>query len=261
MRSNPKNGSYLSFTNMFATILFMIGRREPISRRNRPAKPPLTREGIVRVAVGILNEEGLERATMRRLAAELDTGPASLYVYVHNTAELHTAVLDQLLGDLDLRADSGDSGWQDRLVELLVDYTQLLVAHPSLARSVLALRPSEANYLRLADSILALLHTGGVPAGQAAWGVDLLLLAATGIGAEQGTRAESVEAYEEADAAAAILGDLAVEDYPNLTAVAKEIFSGTAKQRIRWTFRALIRGIGVTATPAADRSSPRGLGG
>lgn len=189
---------------------------------------------------------------MRRLAAELDTGPASLYVYVRNTAELHTAVLDQLLSDLDLRAECVDSGWQDRLVELLIDYTQLLVAHPSLARSVLALRPSEPNYLRLADSILALLHAGRVPAAQAAWGVDLLLLTATAIGAEQGTRDESVEAYKETDAAAAILGDLAVEDYPNLTAVAQQIFSGTAEQRIRWTFSALISGLAATATPTAD---------
>jgi len=239
-------------TNMFATIVFMTTRRQPVSRRNRPAKPPLTREGIVDIAVRILNEEGLERATMRRLAAELDTGPASLYVYVRNTAELHTAVLDQLLRDLDLRAEGVDSGWQDRLVELLIDYAKLLVAHPSLARSVLALRPSESNYLRLADSILALLNAGGVPAAQAAWGVDLLLLAATAIGAEQGTRDESVEAYEEADAAAAILGGLAVEDYPNLTAVAREIFSGTAEQRIRWIFSALISGIAATATPTAD---------
>jgi AcrR family transcriptional regulator len=246
---------------MFATIVFMPTRREPISRRNRPAKPPLSREGIVNVAVTILNEEGLERATMRRLAAELDTGAASLYVYVHNTAELHTAVLDQLLGELDLRADSVDGGWQDRLVELLVNYTRLLVSHPSLARSVLALRPSEPNYLRLADSILALLRTGGVPAGQAAWGVDLLLLAATAIGAEQGTRDESVEAYEETGAAAAILGDLAVEDYPHLTAVAGEIFSGTAEQRIRWTFNALINGVAATATPAADQIVATGLKG
>lgn len=230
----------------------MSTRRQPVSRRNRPAKPPLTREGIIEVAVRILDEEGLERATMRRLAAELDTGPASLYVYVRNTAELHTGVLDQLLGGLDLRAETVEHGWQDRLVELLIAYTQLLVSHPSLARAVLALRPSEQNYLRLTDSILALLTAGGVPAKQAAWGVDLLLLTATAIGAEQGTRDESVEAYEEADATAALLGDLAVEDYPHLTAVAQQIFSGSAEQRIQWTFNSLINGLAATATPTAD---------
>ena len=45
-----------------------------------------------------MRAEGLEHVTMRRLAAELDTGPASLYVYVRNTAELHAAMLEGLLG-------------------------------------------------------------------------------------------------------------------------------------------------------------------
>ena len=39
-------------------------------------------------AVTVMRAEGLESVTMRRLATELDTGPASLYVYVQNTAEI-----------------------------------------------------------------------------------------------------------------------------------------------------------------------------
>ena len=70
----------------------------PRSRRERPAKPALTREGIVAAAVAVLRAEGLRKVTMRRLAEELDTGPASLYVYVRNAAELHAAILDELLG-------------------------------------------------------------------------------------------------------------------------------------------------------------------
>ena len=45
-----------------------------------------------------MQAEGLDRVTMRRLAQELDTGAASLYVYVRNTAELHAAMLEELLG-------------------------------------------------------------------------------------------------------------------------------------------------------------------
>jgi AcrR family transcriptional regulator len=52
----------------------------PISRRERPAKPALTREGIVATALEVMRAEGLDRVTMRRLATELDTGAASLYV-------------------------------------------------------------------------------------------------------------------------------------------------------------------------------------
>jgi AcrR family transcriptional regulator len=69
-------------------------------RRERPAKPALTREGIVAAAVAVMRAEGVERVTMRRLAKELDTGAASLYVYVKDTEELHAAVLDELLAEV-----------------------------------------------------------------------------------------------------------------------------------------------------------------
>ena len=45
---------------------------------------------------------------MRRLAQELDTGPASLHVHVRNTAEPHAAVLDELLGRARLTGTSRD---------------------------------------------------------------------------------------------------------------------------------------------------------
>ncbi|WP_323136054.1 TetR/AcrR family transcriptional regulator [Streptomyces sp. NBC_01481] len=86
----------------------------PLSRRERPAKPALTRAGIIAAEVRIMWSEGLQKVTMRRLAQELDTGPASLYVYVRNTAELHAAVLDELLGSVDMTPVSADGDWRDR---------------------------------------------------------------------------------------------------------------------------------------------------
>src|SRR5882757_7545884 len=115
----------------------------PSSRRERPAKPALTREGIVAAAVAVMRAEGLEKVTMRRLAQELDTGPASLYVYARNAAELHAAVLDELLGEVDLgpvRAAAGD--WREQLVRVLTSYTAVLFEYPRLARSALVTRPS-----------------------------------------------------------------------------------------------------------------------
>src|ERR1700755_365235 len=140
----------------------MAGRRTPVSSRDRPAKPPLSRDGVISVALGIMREEGLEKVTMRRLAQELDTGPASLYVYVSNMAELHGALLDELL-------DGFDFGAED-LAALMHDYANLLLGQPSLARSILTLWPTGPNYLRLVDRILALLARDGVPVRQAAWG-------------------------------------------------------------------------------------------
>src|ERR1700753_803714 len=92
------------------------------SRRERPAKPALSRPGIVTAAAARMRAEGLERVTMRRLADQLDTGPASLYVYVRDTADLHAAVLEEMLGEVDLTAATGAGDWRARLTAVLRSY-------------------------------------------------------------------------------------------------------------------------------------------
>ncbi|WP_222843985.1 TetR/AcrR family transcriptional regulator [Cellulosimicrobium sp. CUA-896] len=84
--------------------------RAPISRRDRPAKPALSREAIVAAALHVLKRDGAEKLTIRRVADELDTGPASLYVYVKNVTVLHALLIDGLLADLDLAWDGAEPG-------------------------------------------------------------------------------------------------------------------------------------------------------
>ncbi|WP_305789192.1 TetR/AcrR family transcriptional regulator [Symbioplanes lichenis] len=224
----------------------MSPRREPVSRRTRPTKAPLSREALVSAAMHVMRTEGLERLTMRRLAAELDTGPAAIYVYVRNVAELHGAILDELLVNLELEIDDP---WEATLVDLLCSYTELLFDHPSLARSVLTLRPTGLNYLRLTDTLLGLLHAGGVPVARAAWGVDLLLQHATATAAEQGTRSESADAGREDETLQAVLREAPAAGYPNIARARDDLFSGTGQQRLAWAFHALIAGIRTVPTP------------
>lgn len=223
--------------------------RSPISRRERPAKPALTRASIVASAIEIMRAEGLDKVTMRRLAQNLDTGPASLYVYVRNAAELHGAMLDELLAAADLRVDTESSDWQRQLVVLLSSYIRVLFAYPSLARSVLSLRPSGSHYMRLVDTLLALLRAGGVSERRAAWGVDLLLQFAVATAVEHSTRAESAATPDQDDALAAALRNASAEDYPNIVAVGSELLSGTGPERLDWGIHALIRGIAGTPAP------------
>jgi AcrR family transcriptional regulator len=235
---------------MFATIVFMSPRRDPVSRRDRPAKPPLSRAGAVAVALEIMRAEGLERVTMRRLAAELDTGPASLYVYVRNMAELHGAILDELVAGLPMpAADAAAERWEAELTELLTAYTGLLFGEPSLARSVLLLRPAGPHYVRLVDTLIGLLLAGGVPAKQAAWGVDLLLQHATATAAEQGTRDAAPDAHREQDAFVEALREAGDRGHPHIGRVQQELFAGTGRQRLAWMFGVLIAGIAAVPTP------------
>ncbi|MHC3467335.1 TetR/AcrR family transcriptional regulator [Streptomyces sp. 7R007] len=223
----------------------------PRSRRERPAKPALTREGIVSAAVAILRAEGLQKVTMRRLAQELDTGPASLYVYVRNTAELHAAVLDELLGTVGPAPAEGT--WQERLEKVLTAYTAMLYEHPGLARSALTARPSGPHYLNLIETLLALLDEGGVPPAQAAWGVDLLLQTATATAAEHVDEAPE----EDWDALRRALHDAGAHDRPHIAALAGHLLSGSGpEQRLPWAFRVLITGIERTPYPTDPQEHP-----
>ncbi|WP_328603649.1 TetR/AcrR family transcriptional regulator C-terminal domain-containing protein [Amycolatopsis sp. NBC_00345] len=103
------------------------------------------------------------------------------HVYVRSTAELHAAVLDELLGEVSL---TPKDSWDERLEAVLGSYAEVLFRYPGLAQSALVARPSGGHYLDLVETLLALLAEGGVPTRQAAWGVDLLLQHATATAAE-----------------------------------------------------------------------------
>ncbi|MCH0558437.1 TetR/AcrR family transcriptional regulator [Streptomyces sp. MUM 16J] len=229
----------------------MTARREPISRRERPAKPALSRRWIVDTAVRVMRAEGLEKVTMRRLANELDTGPASLYVYVANTAELHAAVLDALLGEVDLTGGSTGQSWRERLRAVLASYTALLFDHPQLARSALVARPSGENYLRLVERILDLLSGSGASREQVAWGVDKLLQDATATAAEQSTREHDPMADGDWDAAKRALQSVDETSHPAIRAHMPALVSGSPGDRMRWSFDVLVNGITHTPVPSA----------
>jgi AcrR family transcriptional regulator len=227
------------------------GTRPAGSRRERPAKPALTRPGIVAAALTVMRAEGLDRVTMRRIAAELDTGAASLYVYVRNTAELHAAMLEELLGQIDLSPVSAAGDWQDRLIEILTSYTAILFEHPGLAQSALVTRPNGPAYLGLVEAILALLEAGRISRDRASWGMDLLLHVATATAVEHGTRERAIDARDEEDAVAAALRDAPADRFPHIAAIgATELMSGPG--RLDWGFRVLINGIIHTPRPEPE---------
>lgn len=230
-------------------------RTTPVSRRERPAKPALSYDGIVTAAVRVMRDEGLERVTMRRLAQELDTGAASLYVYVRNTAELHAAILDELLGTVDLTPAGRAGDWRERLTRVLLSYTEVLLEHPSLAQSALVARPSGTHYLNLVEAVLALLSEGGIPADQAAWGVDLLLSFSTTTAAEQGARRQAVDAQEKVHALAEAIRTVSPDTHPHIAGLGADLLSGPGRERFAWGYDVLLNGLLRTPRPATSQKS------
>lgn len=229
----------------------------PSSRRERPAKAALTREGIVAVALDILNEEGLEKVTMRAIASRLDTGPASLYVYVRNTEDLHAQLLDALISGVPEAAAerpgeaTDPSDWRGQLVRLLMTYTERLYSHPAIARLSLFARSNGPNSLRMADALLKLLRQGGVADASAAWAIDLMMHFATATAAEQSSDQHENKIAATADAIEAADPVL----YPNLAAIDPLLlFSGDGVERYTWAVNVLIDGVLAAVPPAPDLS-------
>src|SRR6185437_8464824 len=114
--------------------------------------------------------------------------PGLALVYVTDTEELHAAMLDELLAQVDL--DPADSDWRARLWQVLDSYRRVLHDNPSLARVALVTRLSGPHYLAVVAAVFGRLLDGGMSAAQAGWAVDLLLLVATASAVEHGTRNE-----------------------------------------------------------------------
>src|ERR1700742_1688629 len=166
------------------------------STRARPAKAPLSEELILDTAMRILREEGLDAVTMRRLATELDTGPASLYVYIRNRDELLNALFDRVGGMVEPEVPD-PARWREQVHRLVDRLLRALEAHRGIARMAVANVPTGENALRVADNLMGLLLAGGVTPRDAAWSCDILPLFVTAAAVETATYQERGEVQDE----------------------------------------------------------------
>jgi AcrR family transcriptional regulator len=77
--------------------LLDLAPRRSMSPRQRRQRTSLSRETIIAATIQVADAEGLEAASMRRLAADLGVGTMSLYSFVPDRDALLAAVLDRVL--------------------------------------------------------------------------------------------------------------------------------------------------------------------
>ncbi|HEY9372161.1 TetR/AcrR family transcriptional regulator [Streptomyces sp.] len=90
----------------------------------------LDRERIVAASIRMLDEEGLAKLSMRKLATELGVTAMSLYWYVDTKDDIIEFAVDTGYGEIDLDAVDAAGGWPDRIRVLALDYRRMLVRHP-----------------------------------------------------------------------------------------------------------------------------------
>ena len=141
-------------------------------------KKPLSVERIVDTALHLVAVEGFEALTMRRVAAALDTGPASLYAHVVNKADLDELLIGYLCSQIVLPEPDADT-WRDQLLDVAGQIRDQYLRYPGISAAALAVVPSNLETLRISEGMLSILLAGGVAPQTAAWAIDALSLYVT----------------------------------------------------------------------------------
>ncbi len=140
-------------------------KRRPSGRsRTRAASRPraaLTRERILRAALGLVDRAGLGSLSMRALGAELGVEAMSLYKHVPNKDAILDGMVEAALDEIDWETDSA-LPWQQRVEQVAAGFLRLGRAHPEVFPLLLSREPASDAVLRPIEAILAALDAGGL---------------------------------------------------------------------------------------------------
>lgn len=204
-------------------------------------------------ALEILAVEGLDAVTMRRVAQELRTGPASLYAHVRDKNELHELILEAVMRKVPL-PEPDPARWQEQLKQLGRDETQVMLDHPGVARIAMeSLIPTAPQLLLQMDRMLGILRAAGIPDRIALMAGDTLALYCTAIayeaslwsgrsGGQQGA-ARQVTRIEE------YLDTIPTERLPHLMAL-RHLLAGDGNEHFEFGLDLLVSGLAAYADPS-----------
>jgi AcrR family transcriptional regulator len=218
--------------------------RPPKSQRRQ--RPPLTRDAIVDAALAILDADGVDALTIRRLGQELGTGAASLYWHIAGKDELGELVYDRIMGEIAL-PHPDPSHWEDQLKDLARRAYRVMLSHNDAVRLSIGRPPAGPNTVRIVEWMLALMRGAGIPDEPAAYFgntlgrfldasvlEDSMAVSAQNADGSEGTGGNTMREY---------WTSLPPDRFPNIIALADTTFAGNADALFEFGLDLLIRGL------------------
>ena len=199
----------------------------------------------------MLDDEGFDAVTMRRIAQELETGPASLYAHVSNKDELAELMLDAVLADVHV-PEPDPLRWDEQVKDLVRDQIRVMAAHRGIARIAWDIAvPVTPNSLKQGEGMLALLRAGGLTLKQATFAGDALSLYAKAYAYEASSwtwgEIDQAEAGERGRQMVAYMRSLPAESFPNMLHVGEFLSAETAAERLEFALDTHLAGLKVLA--------------
>src|SRR5579864_577856 len=139
------------------------------TRPREPEQPALSRAAIVREAITMLDADGIEALSMRKLGAALNAGATSLYRHVATKDALMELAVDEVFGEIAVppatAASPAGNGWRAAATEAARSFRATALRHPWLA-SVLGqagLAYLGPNLMSVTERLAALFTAAGFP--------------------------------------------------------------------------------------------------
>lgn len=132
------------------------------ARHTDPAaeRPALTYGRIIRTAIRLIEQEGAQAVSMRRLGGELGVAAMSLYNHVPSKDAVLDGVADEILAGLELGAAPG-SDWRDRTRALAHAFRRTAHGHPRCMVVVLERSMDWTRVLAPIEHMLEVAHSAG----------------------------------------------------------------------------------------------------
>jgi AcrR family transcriptional regulator len=204
-------------------------------------RQPLTREKIVEAALKLLERDGMQGLSMRKLATELDTGAASLYWHVGDKEQLLGLLLDRIVGENRV-PDPDPQNWQETVKAAARATRDLFSRHRDSAQLSLGRVPTGPNSLPVLERTLSLLVAAKLPPKAISYAADMFALYVGAFAYE-----ESLQSDLDPQAFGAYLKSLPPEDFPALSGLADELVEGGPDERFEWALDLLVLGLEAMA--------------
>jgi AcrR family transcriptional regulator len=216
-----------------AQLIQSVWTRPRPTRREQPA---LSRQQIVDEAIRLLDEEGFEALSMRRLGARLNAGATSLYTHVANKDELIELVVDEVYGEVEVPDDPDPGTWRSSARHSGESLRAVIHRHPWVVflLSRAGFSSLGPNMLRITDRLLAVFESGGFGLKEADGAIKSLLAYVVGMGTSEAAwltaLAKSGKSQEEWAESVWPTVEQAAKPYPRLRAWTELARDTTAPQ-------------------------------
>jgi AcrR family transcriptional regulator len=125
----------------------------------QPRRTPLSRERVLRAAVSLADDAGIDAVSMRRLAQDLGVVPMALYKHVTNKEELLDGMVDVIVGEIDPPAEGAN--WKDAIRQRILSARQSLLRHSWASQVVESRTQATPVVLDYMDSLIGMFRAGG----------------------------------------------------------------------------------------------------